>query len=67
MAAGAGVVDLSLWRTDRAALVAAVSAAAKDTGFLQARARVRRSRRCAAAAAAPPAARCQQHVGVRRA
>jgi hypothetical protein len=35
--AGAGAVDLSLWHTDRDALVAQVGAAAKDTGFLQAR------------------------------
>ena len=47
--AGAGLVDLSLWDSDRAALVAQVAAAAKDTGFLQARAcqqaRLRRQRR----------------------
>lgn len=35
MATGAGLVDLSLWNTDRAALVAQVGAAARDTGFLQ--------------------------------
>ena len=31
----AGVVDMSLWTTDKAALVAQIGAAAKDTGFLQ--------------------------------
>ena len=31
----AGLIDLSLWETDRPALVAAVAAAARDTGFLQ--------------------------------
>ena len=36
MAGAAGLVDMSLWDTDRAALVAQVAAAAKDTGFLQA-------------------------------
>ena len=33
-----GRVDLSLWETDKAACVAQVGAAARDTGFLQARA-----------------------------
>ena len=31
----ASVVDLSLWTTDKAALVAQIGAAARDTGFLQ--------------------------------
>jgi isopenicillin N synthase-like dioxygenase len=31
----AALVDLSLWKTDKAALVAQVGASAKDTGFLQ--------------------------------
>ena len=36
MGGAAGLVDLSLWETDRAACIAQVAEAARQTGFLQA-------------------------------